>query len=74
MPLVKEKYEKTMSRGKSEIELKVEEMKLQIKTDLDIYIKGCVSLQKNAVNYDNMVLENTIQQIEYLKREVDRLI
>ncbi len=48
-----------MSRGKSEIELKVEEMKLQIKTDLDIYIKGCVSLQKNAVNYDNMVLENT---------------
>ena len=63
-----------MSRGKSEIELKVEEMKLQLKTDLDIYIKGCVSLQKNAVNYDNMVLENTIQQIEYLKREVDRLI
>lgn len=63
-----------MSRGKSEIELKVEEMKLQIKTDLDIYIKGCVSLQKNAVNYDNMVLETTIQQIEYLKREVDRLI
>lgn len=63
-----------MSRGKSEIELKVEEMKLQIKTDLDTYIKGCVSLQKNAVNYDNMVLENTIQQIEHLKREVDRLI
>ena len=29
-----------MSRGKSEIELKVEEMKLQIKTDLNIYIKG----------------------------------
>lgn len=27
-----------MSRGKSEIELKVEEMKLQIKTDLDAYI------------------------------------
>lgn len=63
-----------MSRCKSEIELKVEEMKLQIKTDLDTYIKGCVSLQKNAVNYDNMVLENTIQQIEYLKREVDRLM
>lgn len=63
-----------MSRGKSEIELKVEEMKLQIKADLDAYIKDCVSLQKNAVNYDNMVLENTIQQIEYLKREVDRLI
>lgn len=63
-----------MSRCKSEIELKVEEMKLQIKTDLDTYIKGCVSLQKNAVNYDNMVLENTIQQIEHLKREVDRLI
>lgn len=63
-----------MSRGKSEIELKVEEMKLQIKADLDAYIKDCVSLQKNAVNYDNMVLENTIQQIEYLKKEVDRLI
>lgn len=63
-----------MSRCKSEIELKVEEMKLQIKTDLDTYIKGCVSLQKNAVNYDNMVLENAIQQIEYLKREVDRLM
>lgn len=63
-----------MSRGKSEIELKIEEMKLQIKTDLDTYIKGCVSLQKNAVNYDNMVLKNAIQQIEYLKREVDRLI
>lgn len=63
-----------MSSGKSEIELKVKEMKLQIKTDLDTYIKGCVSLQKNAVNYDNMVLENAIQQIEYLKREVDRLI
>jgi hypothetical protein len=63
-----------MSRGKSEIELKVEEMKLQIKADLDAYIKDCVSLQKNAVNYDNMVLENTIQQIEHLKREVDRLI
>ncbi len=63
-----------MSRGKSEIELKVEEMKLQIKADLDAYIKDCVSLQKNAVNYDNMVLENAIQQIEHLKREVDRLI
>lgn len=63
-----------MSRCKSEIELKVEEMKLQIKADLDAYIKGCVSLQKNAVNYDNMVLENAIQQIEHLKREVDRLI
>lgn len=63
-----------MSRGKSEMELKVEEMKLQIKTDLDAYIKDCVSLQKNAVNYDNMVLENAIQQIEHLKREVDRLI
>ena len=63
-----------MSRGKREIELKVEEMKLQIKADLDAYIKDCVSLQKNAVNYDNMVLENTIQQIEHLKREVDRLI
>lgn len=63
-----------MSRGKSEIELKVEEMKLQIKADLDAYIKDCVSLQKNAVNYDNMVLENTIQQIKHLKREVDRLI
>lgn len=49
-------------------------MKLQIKADLDTYIKGCVSLQKNAVNYDNMILENAIQQIEYLKREVDRLI
>lgn len=49
-------------------------MKLQIKTDLDAYIKDCVSLQKNAVNYDNMVLENAIQQIEHLKREVDRLI
>lgn len=59
-----------MSRGKSEIELKVEEMKLQIKADLDAYIKDCVSLQKNAVNYDNMVLENAIQQIEHLKREV----
>lgn len=63
-----------MSRGKSEIELKVEEMKLQIKTDLDAYTKDRVSLQKNAVNYDNMVLENAIQQIEHLKREVDRLI
>lgn len=63
-----------MSRGKSEIELKVEEMKLQIKAYLDVYIKDCVSLQKNAVNYDNMVLENAIQQIEHLKREVDRLI
>lgn len=63
-----------MSRGKSEIELKVEEMKLQIKAYLDAYIKDCVSLQKNAVNYDNMVLENAIQQIEHLKREVDRLI
>lgn len=63
-----------MSRGKSEIELKVEEMKLQIKADLDAYRKDCVSLQKNAVNYDNMVLENAIQQIEHLKREVDRLI
>lgn len=63
-----------MSRGKSEIELKVEEMKLQIKADLDAYIKGCVLLQKNAVNYDNMVLENAIQQIEHLKREVDRLL
>ena len=63
-----------MSRGKSEIELKVEEMKLQIKADLDAYIKDCVSLQKNAVNYDNMVLENAIQQIEHLKREVYRLI
>lgn len=63
-----------MSRGKSEIELKVEEMKLQIKADLDAYIKGCLSLQKNAVNYDNMVLENAIQQIEHLKRKVDRLI
>lgn len=59
-----------MSRVKSEIELKVEEMKLQIKADLDTYIKGCVSLQKNAVNYDNMILENAIQQMEYLKREV----
>lgn len=49
-----------MSRVKSEIELKVEEMKLQIKADLDTYIKGCVSLQKNAVNYDNMILENAI--------------
>lgn len=29
-----------MSRVKSEIELKVEEMKLQIKADLDTYIKG----------------------------------
>ena len=67
-------YEETMSRVKSEVELKVEEMKLQIKADLDTYIKGCVSLQKNAVNYDNMILENAIQQIEYLKREVDRLI
>ena len=63
-----------MSRVKSEIELKVEEMKLQIKADLDIYIKGCMSLQKNAVNYDNMILENAIQQIECLKREVDILI
>ena len=63
-----------MSRGKSEIELKVEEMKLQIKAALDAYIKDCVSLQKNAVNYDNMVLGNAIQQIEHLKREVDRLI
>jgi len=63
-----------MARVKSEIELKVEEMKLQIKADLDTYIKGSVSLQKNAVNYDNMILENAIQQIECLKREVDRLI
>lgn len=63
-----------MSRVKSEIELKVEEMKLQIKADLDTHLKGCVSLQKNAVNYDNMILENAIQQIECLKREVDRLI
>ena len=63
-----------MSRIKSEIELKVEEMKLQIKADLDTYKKGCVSLQKNAVNYDNMILENTIQQIECLKEEVDRLL
>lgn len=63
-----------MSKVKSEIELKVEEMKLQIKTDLDTYIRSCVSLQKNAVNYDNMILENAIQQIECLKREVDRLI
>lgn len=63
-----------MSKVKSEIELKVEEMKLQIKTDLDSYIRSCVSLQKNAVNYDNMILENAIQQIECLKREVDRLI
>ena len=62
-----------MARVKSEIELKVE-MKLQIKADLDTYIKGSVSLQKNAVNYDNMILENAIQQIECLKREVDRLI
>ena len=63
-----------MSRIKSEIELKVDEMKLQIKADLDTYIKGCVSLQKNAVNYDNMILENAIQQIECLKEEVDRLL
>ncbi len=63
-----------MSRVKSEIEVKVEEMKLQIKADLDTYIKDCVSLQKNAVNYDNMILENAIQQIECLKRKVDRLI
>lgn len=63
-----------MSRIKSEIELKVEEMKLQIKADLDTYIKGCISLQKNAVNYDYMILENAIQQIECLKEEVDRLI
>lgn len=64
----------SMSRAKSKIELKVEEMKLQIKADLDTYIKGCVSLQKEAVNYDNMILENAIQQIECLKKEVDRLI
>ena len=38
-----------MSRVKGEIELKVEEMKLQIKADLDTYIKGCVSLQKKTV-------------------------
>lgn len=35
-----------MSRGKSEIELKVEEMKLQIKTDLDIYKRLCVIAEK----------------------------
>ena len=63
-----------MSRIKSEIELKVEEMKLQIKADLDTYIKACVSLQKEAIDYDNMILENSIQQIECLKKEVDRLI
>ena len=28
-------------------------------------------MQKKAVNYDNMILKNAIQQIEYLKREVD---
>ena len=33
---------KTILRVKSDIELKVEEMKLQIKADLDTYIKGCV--------------------------------
>lgn len=61
-------------RVKSDIELKVEEMKLQIKADLDTYIKDCVSLKKNAVNYDDMILENAIQQIECLKEKVDRLI
>lgn len=65
---------KTILRVKSDIELKVEEMKLQIKADLDTYIKGCVSLKKNAVNYDDMILENAIQQIECLKEKVDRLI
>lgn len=63
-----------MSRIKSEIELKIDEMKLQIKNDLDTYINGCIALQKNAVNYDNMILENMIQQINYLKSEVDRLM
>lgn len=65
---------KTILRVKSDIELKVEEMKLQIKADLDTYIKCCVSLKKNAVNYDDMILENAIQQIECLKEKVDRLI
>ena len=38
-----------MSRSKSEIELKVEEMKLQIKTDLDTYIKKlCVIAEKSC--------------------------
>lgn len=63
-----------MERVKSEIELTVEEMKEQIKFDLDTYIKGCISLQKEAVDYDYMVLKNTIDQIKYLKNEVDRLI
>lgn len=59
-----------MSRVKSEIELKVEEMKLQIKADLDTYIKGCVSLQKNAVNYDNMILENAINKLNVSKERL----
>ena len=63
-----------MLRVKSEIELKVEEIKLRIKNDLDTYIKECISLQKNAINYDNMILENAIQQIECIKEDVDRLI
>lgn len=49
--------------GKSAIELKVDEIKLQIKVDLDTYIKKCVLLQKDAINYDSMILENATQQI-----------
>lgn len=58
----------------SEVELAVEEMKLQIKDDLDTYIRGCILLKKKAINADNMILDNTIVQIEYLKDEVDRLM
>ena len=59
---------------KSEVELAVDEMKLQIKDDLDTYIRGCISLKKKAINADNMKLDNIIVQIEYLKDEVDRLM
>lgn len=63
-----------MGRQKSKIESSVEEIKQLIKSDLDKYIAYCTTLQKDASDYDYMILENAVEQIAYLKQRANKLI
>lgn len=51
-------------RKLSEIEKKVEEIKMHMKKDLDGYADTCKVLQGEVEGYDHMILENMIEQIE----------
>lgn len=59
---------------KSGIEIEIEELKRQIKDDLNTYKEKCMLLQKDTKDYDYMILDNTVVQLGYLQDEVDRLI